>query len=207
MSQQEPARAPTSRRPAPAPARHARLAALAAVLALTLAACAGDPEPTPSPGEASPIEGLPTEAPPDTSEEPAEADDGPGFTATTLDGDQIESASFAGTPVVLWFWAPWCTICQAEGPGLAEVAAEFEGQIEFVGVAGLGSVEEMQVFVADTGTDGLVHMVDDDGSIWQRFGVVATPSHGFVTSEGDVEIERGWLRAADLRERAQELLD
>ena len=198
MTQQEPAKAPTSGRPAPAPARRARLAALA-VLALALAACSGSPAETPEPGEASPVAGLSTEAPPE--------EDGPGFTATTLDGDQIESASFAGTPVVLWFWAPWCTICQAEGPGLAEVAAEFEGQIEFVGVAGLGSVEEMQVFVADTGTDGLVHMVDDDGSIWQRFGVVATPSHGFVTSEGDVEIERGWLRSADLRERALELLD
>lgn len=188
-------------------ARRTRMAAALLAVLATLAACSGAPEQTPSPGEASPVAGLPSEAPPDTSEEPPEAEDGPGFTATTLDGDQIESASFAGTPVVLWFWAPWCTICQAEGPGLAEVAAEFEGQIEFVGVAGLGSVEEMQVFVTDTGTDGLVHMVDDDGSIWQRFGVVATPSHGFVTSEGDVEIERGWLRAADLRERAQELLD
>lgn len=177
----------------------ARLLAVLGVTALTVAACAGAPAATPEPGDASTI-AAPESAPPDTEE-------GPGFTATTLDGDEIHTSSFAGTPVILWFWAPWCPICQAEGPGLAELAAEFDGRVQFVGVAGLGSVEEMQTFVTDTGTENLVHMIDDDGSIWRRFGVVATPSHGFVTAEGEVEIKRGWIRPADLRAEAEALLD
>ena len=178
--------------------RRGRLITVLAATVLALAACAGAPADPPDPGEASPI--------PELGAPPPSDDDGPGFTATTLDGDEIHSSMFAGTPVVLWFWAPWCTICQAEGPVIAEVAAEFDGRVEFVGVPGLGTVEEMETFVADTGTDGLLHMVDD-GSIWQRFGVVATPSHGFVTSDGDVEIRRGWLRPDDLRERTEALLD
>jgi thiol-disulfide isomerase/thioredoxin len=180
-------------------AAHARLARIVAVLAATalaLAACTGNAPAAPDPGEASPIAALESEPP---------ADDSPGFTAVTLDGGEIHTSSFAGTPVVLWFWAPWCTICQAEGPGLAEIAAEFDGQVQFVGVAGQGTIEEMEKFVADTGTGDLVHMVDEDGSIFRRFGVVATPSHGFVTSDGVVDIRRGWIRPAELRTMAEEL--
>lgn len=186
----------TSRRPDAARARAARMAAVLATLALTVAACAAAPADAPAVGDASPIAGLPTGPAPDP---------GSAFTATTLDGGELESSAL-DAPVILWFWAPWCTICQAEGPGVAEVAAEFEGQIEIIGVAGLGSVEEMQAFVADTGTGELTHMIDADGSIWQRFGVTATPTHIFVSPDGDVDLQLGWMRAVDLRERIEELL-
>jgi hypothetical protein len=29
------------------------------------------------------------------------------FSATTIDGSEIELGQFAGRPVLLWFWAPW----------------------------------------------------------------------------------------------------
>lgn len=29
------------------------------------------------------------------------------FTGTTLDGSTLDAATLAGTPVVLWFWAPF----------------------------------------------------------------------------------------------------
>jgi thiol-disulfide isomerase/thioredoxin len=174
------------------------MAAVLAIVAFTVAACAGAPAETPEPGDATDISGqLPTGPP------PTEAD--ASFTATTLDGEQIESSDLE-PPLVLWFWAPWCTICQAEGPGIAEVAAEFEGQVRFYGVPGLGTAEQMQAFVADTGTEDLIHLVDADGSIWQRFGVVATPTHLFVSEDGAVELLNGWMQEVDLRERVQELV-
>lgn len=186
-----------SRCPRTARARSARIATVVASVALTLAACAGAPAEAPEPGDVTDVsDRLPT-AP------PTEA--GASFTATTLDGEQIESSEL-DPPLVLWFWAPWCTICQAEGPGLAEVAAEFEGQVRFYGVPGLGTAEQMQAFVADTGTEDLIHLVDADGSIWQRFGVIATPAHLFVSADGAVELQNGWMQEADLRERVQELV-
>jgi thiol-disulfide isomerase/thioredoxin len=171
---------------------------LVLVLAATTLAAACAPATAPEPGEVSPVAGLATQAP----AEPGSA----AFTATTLDGEVFES-SILDPPLVLWFWAPWCTICQAEGPILAEVAAEFDGEVNFFGVAGLGTVEEMQTFVADTGTEALTHLVDDDGSIWQRFGVAATPSHILVDRAGEVDVEAGWIRPADLRAKVEALLD
>ncbi len=129
-----------------------------------------------------------------------------GFRATTLEGSPFDAASLTGTPVVLWFWAPWCTICRAEAPGVAEVAAEYAGRATFLGVPGLGEVADMREFVADTGTDGLTHVVDADGSLWQRFGVVSQPAYVFVGADGAVHAFGGSLDAESLRQAADDLL-
>jgi thiol-disulfide isomerase/thioredoxin len=111
----------------------------------------------------------------------------------------------AGEPVVLWFWAPWCTICRVEGPDVAAVAAELQGDVTFLGVPGRGAADDMRSFVDDTGTSGLQHLVDVDGSLWQRFRVVNQPSFAFVDPDGSVELFAGALGADELRARAAAL--
>ena len=128
------------------------------------------------------------------------------FTGTTLQGAAFSGASLAGKPVVLWFWAPWCTICRGEGPDVAKVAAEFAGRVEFVGVPGLGSVDAMKGFVSDTGTGGFVQVADVDGTLWARFGVAAQPAFVFVTRDGRTQEFTGGLGADQLRTWANQLL-
>ncbi|MBA3286480.1 MAG: redoxin family protein [Acidimicrobiia bacterium] len=70
--------------------------------------------------------------------------------ATTVDGDPYDASALAGRPTVAWFWAPWCVICRGEAPDVAAVAARYAGQVNFVGVAGLGANDEMRKFVTDT---------------------------------------------------------
>ena len=53
----------------------------------------------------------------------AAASDGPSFAAATLDGTELASADLDG-PTVLWFWAPWCTICRSIGQGVADAAEQ-----------------------------------------------------------------------------------
>lgn len=128
------------------------------------------------------------------------------FGGATVDGGRFEAASLAGKPAVLWFWAPWCSVCRAEGPGVAAVANEFEGRVAFVGVPGLGQVPEMRIFVGDTGTGALTHVVDADGALWQRFGVVAQPAFAFVGADGKVETVTGAMDADALRQATGNLL-
>jgi thiol-disulfide isomerase/thioredoxin len=128
------------------------------------------------------------------------------FRATTLDGSPFDAATLTGTPVVLWFWAPWCTICRAEAPDVAEAAAEYAGRATFLGVPGLGEVADMREFVADTGTGGLTHVVDADGSLWQRFGVVSQPAYVFVGADGTVQAFGDSLDPESLRQSADDLL-
>jgi len=128
------------------------------------------------------------------------------FSGTTLDGESLDVSTLAGTPVVLWFWAPWCTICRAEAPDVAEVAAEFDGQVTVLGVPGRGEVDAMRAFVSETGTGAFTHVVDSDGSLWTRFGVVSQPSFVFVDGSGAATSFAGSLDADDLRAELSDLV-
>ncbi len=127
------------------------------------------------------------------------------FTAATLAGTELDVSTLAGEPVVLWFWAPWCTICRVEGPDVAAVAAELQGDVTFLGVPGRGAADDMRSFVDDTGTAALQHLVDVDGALWQRFRVVNQPSFAFVSPDGSVELFAGALGADELHARAAAL--
>ena len=59
------------------------------------------------------------------------------FTATTLDGKTVHfPADFAGKPVILVFWASWCSDCQEELPFLLSAYAKYHKQgLEVLGVS------------------------------------------------------------------------
>lgn len=48
----------------------------------------------------------------------------PPMTFTTLEGEMVDVARFAGKPVVLNFWATWCAACRQELPDLNRLAKE-----------------------------------------------------------------------------------
>lgn len=128
------------------------------------------------------------------------------FPAATVDGRPFDSSTVEGRPVVAWFWTPWCTVCRAEAGDVAAMAKEFNDRATFVGVAGLGDVADMREFVESTGTEGFVHLEDDDGSIWGRFGIVSQPSFAFVDASGEVEVFGGALGPEELRLRTERIL-
>ena len=56
------------------------------------------------------------------------------FTVPALDGGTVHLASFAGTPVVLNFWASWCIPCKKETPELIAFQ-KAHPDVKVVGVA------------------------------------------------------------------------
>ena len=58
------------------------------------------------------------------SSSPSEALD---FTLPTLTGANITLSELEGTPVVLNFWATWCSYCTPELPYFEAVAQDSEG--------------------------------------------------------------------------------
>lgn len=60
------------------------------------------------------------------------------FDLPAIEGEsRVRLADFEGTPVVVNFFASWCTACDFELPGFARVSDELRGQVSFVGVAAL----------------------------------------------------------------------
>ena len=50
----------------------------------------------------------------------------PGFTSWDLTGKKVNLADFNGRPVLLTFWATWCTACQDELPALQGIRDRYQ---------------------------------------------------------------------------------
>ena len=60
------------------------------------------------------------------------------FSLPALNGKGwVRLADFRGKPVVVNFFASWCTECQAELPGFRQEAAALRGKVTFIGVDSL----------------------------------------------------------------------
>ncbi|WP_426512865.1 redoxin family protein [Dactylosporangium sp. McL0621] len=103
---------------------------------------------------------------------PAVVPDSLKFTGTTLDGKAFDAAKFAGGPVVLWFWAPWCAVCLGQASTVGDLAKQYDGKVAMIGVAGLDqSTNAMNEFVAQGEVGNVTHLNDQAGVVWRKFGI------------------------------------
>ncbi len=206
----------------PLDSRLARLFAVAAVMATAatlLGACgAAEPaaEPPPIQTEARSTATSSTDSPelgsvPPTSatqpsEAPAAVPEQLDFTAETVDGATFDGSSLAGKDALVYFWAPWCSTCRREAPGVVDTVGSYE-ELAFVTVGGRsGDPAAMADFVADVGFDNETNVADLSGDIWARFEVTLQPAYAFVDDSGTVEIVSGPLDEDDLGARIDALL-
>lgn len=207
----------------------ARAGSSVALLALVLSGCgtstgpgADETEPSAAPGTAdSAAPAAPTTAGAETPAEPAgtptepaepaetaasEAAEQLDFTATTVDGATFDGAEVAGQDTLFYFWAPWCTICRATAPELAEFATE-RTDVRLVTVGGSSpDVDAMAEFVADVGLDDFPNIADTTGEIWTRFEVTYQYTYVFVDDSGSVEVVTGPLDKDELTTRFDALV-
>lgn len=170
----------------------------AAVLAL--AGCAGEDSAPAGDAGSAPAEASSPAQPPTGADDGDGGGDGGGaaeakvpealtFTANTVDGKPFDAKTLAGKPVVLWFWAPWCHVCQAQGAETAKVAAEFQDRAHVIGVAGLDKPEAMQDFVADTEVGAFPHLSDEAGDVWKKFGITEQSVYVILDEDGKTVYE------------------
>ncbi|MGH3551066.1 MAG: protein disulfide oxidoreductase [Mycobacterium sp.] len=110
------------------------------------------------------------------------ADDRLQFTGTTLSGAPFNGATLQGKPSVLWFWTPWCPFCNAEAPGVSQVAAA-NPAVTFVGIAARSDVGAMQNFVSKYNLN-FTNLNDADGAIWAAYNVPWQPAWVFYRADG-----------------------
>lgn len=100
----------------------------------------------------------------------------PGAMVQTLDGKRVDLSTFIGKgPVVLEFWALWCSNCKELEPQIQSLVKRYEGKVQFVAVA--VSVNESPERVRRYATKyGYTHQVffDADGNATEAYAVPAT---------------------------------
>ena len=61
-------------------------------------------------------------------------------------------------------------------------------------------------FISSTGVDGLRHVSDESGDIWQQYEITSQPAWVFIDAEGNAETLISSLGEDGLRERVEALL-
>jgi len=75
----------------------------------------------------------------------------PDFALQTLDGEIVHLSQYRGQPVLLYFFAPWCTICRLSADNLNDLRAARteEDLLIFAMALSWDSCKEVEDFVAD----------------------------------------------------------
>jgi len=63
----------------------------------------------------------------------------PAVSVARLDGDgafALGELASAKSPTLLWFWAPWCEVCNHEAPAIERLAADAGGELAVVAIGG-----------------------------------------------------------------------
>jgi cytochrome c biogenesis protein CcmG/thiol:disulfide interchange protein DsbE len=107
----------------------------------------------------------------------------PNFSLRTLDGGRVELSDFRGKPVVLNFWASWCTPCRDEFPLLRKEVASRQ-DVALVGVNAQDLVEsDGRSFVKEQRASW-PNGFDQHGAVQRGYGVTGLPETFFIDADG-----------------------
>lgn len=114
-----------------------------------------------------------------------------------------------GSPVLLNFWASWCSPCIAEMPFLQQIYDEWQGRGLVLLAVNLGeSRSEVEYFMQLQGLSFTV-VLDSEGEVAGQYGVHAIPATFFIDREGIIqEVHVGAFRsAAEIEDSLNQLFD
>jgi thiol-disulfide isomerase/thioredoxin len=122
-------------------------------------------------------------------------------------GESIALADYAGTPVVLNFWASWCPFCVAEMPDFEDVSNAHADQVVFVGVNLQDDAGAADSLAIETGVTYQLAR-DPQGVVYSAFGGIGMPTTVFIDADGVVrDVVTGQLSSEDLEAKIDQHFD
>jgi thiol-disulfide isomerase/thioredoxin len=117
---------------------------------------------------------------------------------TTLDGAPASLADFRGTPVVINFFASWCTPCRLEMPDFERIHQQLGDKVHFVGLNLQENAARANDVVRDTKVTYTIGL-DRDGAIYRGYNGITMPMTVFLDASGAmVKLHGGALDAGQL---------
>lgn len=123
------------------------------------------------------------------SEDSLEAEEffAPDFTVYDRDGKEVTLESKIGKPIVINFWASWCSPCKSEMPDFQSVYEDLGGEVEFMMINLTDGMRETKdsamEYVADNEYTFPVYY-DTDQSASTTYQVTSIPTTYFIDAQG-----------------------
>lgn len=115
----------------------------------------------------------------------------PDFTVLNERGQSVQLSDYRGKPVVVNFWATWCTPCQSELPAFESAYEEYKKDVKFMMVNlttkedSIGGVSAIKDFISERGYDFPVFF-DTKGEASKSYDTSAIPVTLFIDKKGDL---------------------
>jgi peroxiredoxin len=122
----------------------------------------------------------------------------PDFVLTYGDGETVKLSDWRGQPVVINFWATWCSPCRAEMPEIVEAFERYqEEDLVVVGVNVQESADKASEFAEEFQMSFPIAL-DSRGEIQQLYQVRGLPTTFFIDREGRLTARWAGLLTKDL---------
>ncbi len=110
--------------------------------------------------------------------------DAAAFTLAPLDGAKpVTLTDYAGQPVVINFFASWCTPCRAEHPILMDLAAQ---GVTIIGINYKDKPEAARAFIEQLGNPFAAIGEDANGRTGIDYGITGVPETFVIGADGKV---------------------
>lgn len=110
----------------------------------------------------------------------------PDFLLQNMDGDEVRLSDFRGHPVVLNFWATWCSPCRKEMPQFVRAYDDhIDDRLVVIAVDQQESESIVRPFIEDYGVEFPV-LIDRDGDVGIEFRTTGYPETYFIDADGIV---------------------
>jgi cytochrome oxidase Cu insertion factor (SCO1/SenC/PrrC family)/thiol-disulfide isomerase/thioredoxin len=108
----------------------------------------------------------------------------PAFTLAGLAGGKVALGDFAGSPLVVNFWASTCAPCRQEMPLIASQAASHHVRVLLIDER--DSAAAAKAFLKSVGVSEATAF-DPDGAVGRLYGVSVLPVTVFIRADGSIE--------------------
>lgn len=130
---------------------------------------------------------------PQGSDAPAETEpskvEAPDFTVENANGEEVKLSDYVGKPIVLNFWASWCSPCKSEMPEFNEAWEELDGEVQFLMVnmtdGARETVDTAKEYVEGQGFSFPVFF-DTGSEAAMAYSAYSLPTTYFIDAEGYV---------------------
>jgi len=122
----------------------------------------------------------------------------PALSGEDLQGQHLSLTQFRGQPLLVHFWATWCSICRLEEGSIHALAQDYP----VVTVATTsGNAQELRGYLQERGLSFSV-VADESGDLARGWGVAGVPVSYIIDSQGNIAwAARGYSSGLGLRAR------